>query len=78
VPHRRQGAVLRQRAVEGTEGCRVRIRICIKQLDPNTYQIEKQDLDPDRNQSEKQDLDQKGMDPQHCQRHEGVRGPWKG
>jgi hypothetical protein len=37
---------------------RIWIRIGIKQLDPDPYQIEQQD--PDRYQSEKQDLD-----PQH-------------
>jgi hypothetical protein len=44
---------------------RVRIRIHIKQSDPDPYQIEKQD--PDQYQSEKQDPDQyqKGLDPQH-------------
>jgi hypothetical protein len=42
-----------------------RIRIRIKQSDPNPYQFEKQDPDPD--QCEKQDPDpyQKGPDPQH-------------
>jgi hypothetical protein len=41
----------------------VRIQICIKQSDPDPYQIEKQD----RYRSEKQDPDpyQKGLDPQH-------------
>jgi hypothetical protein len=45
-----------------------RIRIRIKQSDPDPYQIEMQDPDPVRNKSEKQDPDpdQKGLDPQHC------------
>jgi hypothetical protein len=45
----------------------VRIRIRIKQSDPDPYQIEKQDTDKDPYQSEKQgpDPDQKGLDLQH-------------
>jgi hypothetical protein len=44
-----------------------RIRICIKQSDPDPYQIEKNYPDPDRYQSEKQDPDPypKRLDPQH-------------
>jgi hypothetical protein len=46
----------------------VRIHICIKQLDPDLYQIDEQDPDPDPYQSEKQDPDlyQNGLDLQHC------------
>jgi hypothetical protein len=44
----------------------VRIRIRIKQLDLDPYQIGQQDPDP--YQTEKQDPDpyQIGLDPQHC------------
>ncbi len=62
----------------------VRIRIRIKQSDPDPYQIEKQDpdpyqsekQDPDPYQSEKQDPDpyQKGLDPQHWLWGYPVRG----
>jgi hypothetical protein len=44
---------------------RIRIRMCIKQSNPDPYQIKKKD--PDQYQSEKQDPDpyQKGLDPQY-------------
>ncbi len=51
----------------------VRIRIRIKQSDPDSYKMEKQDPDP--YQSEKQDPDpyQKCLDPQHCSNLIGIK-----
>ncbi len=42
-----------------------RIRIHIKQSDPDLYQIEKQDPDPYQSEKQDPDLYQKSLDPQH-------------
>ncbi len=47
------------------ETVRIRIRIHIKQADPDPCQIEMQDPDPYQSEKQEPDPYQKGLDPQH-------------